>query len=166
MTAEWWWTIGVGITMVVGLCAVIVPILPGLLIMWAAALAYGFGVGWTPAGIAVMAALTVLAIISLITSVTVPRKAAAESGASGVAQLGGLVGAIIGAFMIPVIGLFIGGIVGVLLTEYGRNGSWDQAWIATKGTAKGFGVSMLIDIAAGAVMLALWLGWAALIVFG
>jgi uncharacterized protein YqgC (DUF456 family) len=107
-----------------------------------------------------MALFTILAIISLVTSVTVPRKAAADSGASGKAQLGGLAGALIGFFAIPVVGIIVGGLVGVLLVEYLDKGDWGPAWAATKGTAKGFGISMLIDISAGTLMFAAWAVWA------
>lgn len=160
MDPETQWTIGIGLVLVLGLISVIVPVLPGLLIMWGAGVVYGFAVGWSPVGVGVMALFTLLAAISLISSVTVPRRAAAESGASGRAQFGGLIGAVIGFFVIPIIGFIVGGLVGVLLVEYSAKGDWQQAWTATKGTAKGFGVSVLIDITAGTLMLATWAFWA------
>jgi uncharacterized protein YqgC (DUF456 family) len=38
MSPELQWTIGIGLALAIGLISVIVPILPGLLIMWAAGL--------------------------------------------------------------------------------------------------------------------------------
>lgn len=159
------WTVLVGVTLVVGLCGVVFPVLPGLLLMWAAALVYGFAVGWSSLGIGVMVVLTILTAAGFVTGILVPKKAAAESGASGMAQVGGLVGAIIGFFVIPVVGVIVGALVGLLVVEYLRNDDWALAWTATKGTARGFGLSILIDLALGMTMLVLWAIWAATVLF-
>ena len=50
------------IFMVVGLFSVLVPILPGLLIMWLAAMAYGIVRGFGTFGAAVMIFITVLVV--------------------------------------------------------------------------------------------------------
>lgn len=159
------WTIVVGVVMVIGLGGVILPLLPGLLLIWAAALGYGFAVGWSSLGVAVMVVLSVIVVASLIASVLVPRRAAADSGASGWSQLGALVGAVIGFFVIPVFGVIVGALVGLLLVEYLRTDDWGAAWVATKGTARGFGVSILIDLALGMVMMLVWAVWALTVLF-
>lgn len=159
------WTLIVGVTLVIGLCGVVLPVVPGLVFMWAAGLFYGFVVGWSAIGVGVMVALTLLTIAGFVTGILIPQKAAAESGASGMAQLGGLVGAIVGFFVIPVFGVIVGALAGLLIVEYLRNDDWALAWIATKGTARGFGLSILIDLALGMVMLMLWALWAATVLF-
>lgn len=165
MSAEVVWTIAAAVVMVVGLCGVIVPIVPGLVMVWVTALIYGFAVGWSGLGVGVMALLTVLLIISLGLSFVVPRKTAAASGASGWSQLGGLVGAVIGFFVIPFVGIIVGALVGVYLVELILKEDSAEAWTATKGLAKGFGISVVIDLAIGIVMLAAWSLWAATVVF-
>ncbi|MEM9652974.1 MAG: DUF456 domain-containing protein [Actinomycetota bacterium] len=165
MTAEVGWTVLAAVIMVVGLCGVIIPILPGLALIWVTALVYGFIVGFGAGGIAVMVALSVLLAISLIKSVVVPRKAAQDGGASGWAQLGGLAGAVIGFFLIPVIGIVVGALVGVLLVEVALKGDWGEAWTATVATAKGFGISVVIDLVLGLAMIGIWAIWAASVVF-
>lgn len=159
------WSVVVGVVLVIGLCGVVFPVLPGLLLMWAGVLVYGFVVGWSGLGIGVMVVATILVAIGLVTGVLVPRKAAAESGASGLAQLGGVVGAIIGFFAIPVVGVIVGALAGVLVVEYIRNDDWALAWTATKGTARGFGISVLIDLGLGMAILALWAIWALTVLF-
>lgn len=151
--------------MVIGLCGVVIPLLPGLALIWAVALGYGFIVGFGTIGVVVMAILTAALIASIIKGVLVPRKVAADSGASGRAQLGGLIGAVVGFFVIPVIGLIIGALVGVLAVEYLVKGDWDQAKVATVGTAKGFGLSVLIDLVIGFAMIVTWSLWAVVVVF-
>ena len=63
--------------------------------------------------------------------------------------LGGLLG-IVGFFVIPVIGLLIGFVLGVYLAELRRVGS-DAAWPATKHALKAVGLSILIELVALAV---------------
>lgn len=164
MSAEVGWTIVAAIIMVVGLCGVVIPILPGLALIWGTALVYGFVVGFGTGGIAVMVALTALLAVSIIKSVVVPRRAAQEAGASGWSQFGGLVGAIIGFFLIPVVGVIVGALVGVLLVEVSLKGHWGEAWTATVATAKGFGISALIDVVLGLIMIGTWSAWAVTVV--
>lgn len=161
MSSEVGWSLLALVLMLIGLCGVIIPILPGLMLIWAVALGYGFLVGFGTTGIAVMVVLTVLVGVSIVKSVMVPRRTAVESGASGWSQFGGLVGAVIGFFVIPVVGFIIGALVGVLAVEVMLKGNWDEAWTATKGLAKGFGISALIDLVLGLIMIATWGLWAA-----
>ena len=164
MSAELGWTILAAVIMVVGLCGVVIPILPGLALIWGTALVYGLIVGFGAGGIAVMVVLTVLLAISMIKSVVVPRRAAQHAGASGWSQFGGLAGAIIGFFVIPVIGVIVGALAGVLLVEVSLKGNWGEAWTATLATAKGFGISALIDLGLGLVMIGTWSAWALTVV--
>ncbi len=166
MTADGWWTVVAAVLMVIGLCGVVIPFLPGLALIWVTAVVYGFVVGWGPGGIAVVAVLSALLAASIATSFIVPKRTAAASGASTFAQFGGLVGAVIGFFVIPVVGVIVGALAGVLVVEMLVKGNWDEAWTATKGTAKGLGVSALIDLGFGLLMIVVWSTWAATVVFG
>jgi len=144
------------VVMAVGLLGTLFPVLPGLLLIWVAALAWGL----TTAGVIVLAILTVLLVISWITTLTIPRKSASDLGVSRTSQLAGLGCGVLGFFVIPVIGLFIGALAGVLASEFLRLGDSRQAWLATKGVARGFGISVLVDFVIGVVMIGLWLTWA------
>jgi uncharacterized protein YqgC (DUF456 family) len=164
LSDELLWTTLAGLVMVVGLCGVAIPLLPGLGLVWAAALVYGFAVGWGPGGVTVMIVLTALLGVSVAKSVVVPRRAATGGGASGRAQVGGLFGAVAGFFLIPVVGVIIGALAGLLVTELLIKRDWAEAWTATKATAKGFGLSTLIDLGLGLVMILVWSVWAAAVV--
>lgn len=165
MSEEFGWTIVAAVIMVIGLCGVVIPILPGLALIWVTALVYGFIVGFGAGGIAVMVVLTALLLVSIVKSVLVPRRTAQEAGASGWSQFGGLVGAIIGFFVIPVVGVIVGALAGVLVVEVALKGNWAEAWTATIATAKGFGLSVLIDVALGLLMIGTWSVWAATIIW-
>ncbi len=158
------WTGAVAAVMSIGLLGVVLPFLPGLFLILSAAVAYGFLVGFSSIAIAVLIAMGILVVISIIKSFIIPSKAAAESGASGWSQLGAVVGGVVGFFIVPVFGLIIGALGGMVLTELALKGNWDEAWTATKGTAKGFGISALIDLGLGVIMIAAWSVWAASVV--
>ncbi len=164
MSADVGWSIVAAIVMVVGLCGVVIPVLPGLALIWGTALIYGFIVGFDAVGVVAMVVLTGLLIASIIKGVIIPRRTASESGASGWSQLGGVVGAVIGFFAIPFVGIIIGALVGVLVVEFFIKGNFDDAWTATKGTAKGFGISALIDFGLGMFMIVVWAIWAASVI--
>lgn len=148
------------VVMAIGLLGTLFPILPGLLLIWGAAIVWGFAVGFTTGGVVVLAILTVLLLISWITTLTIPRKSAKDTGVSLTSQLAGLGGGVVGFFIIPVIGLFIGALAGVFVAELSRLSDSQQAWTATKSVARGFGVSVIVDFLIGVVMIGAWLFWA------
>ena len=158
-------TILVAVVMVTGLAGTVVPVLPGLTLIWGAALVYGFLVGFGTVGVLVSIALTVLLAASVVKSVLVPRRMAEGHDVSGWSQLVAVVGAVAGFFLIPVIGVIVGALVGLLASEYVNHRALGPAWGATMAVAKGFGLSALIDIGLGLTMLSLWSVWAATVVW-
>lgn len=164
MTVDAWWSLLAVLVMIIGLFGVLIPVLPGLLLIWATALVYGFIVGFGALGIGVMVVLTVLVAVSIVTGITLPKKEAEASGASGLSQLAGLAGGVVGFFVIPVVGLIIGALAGVALAEFLAKGNWPEAWTATKGVAKGFGLSAAVDFGLGMLMIGAWSVWAAVVI--
>lgn len=148
------------VVMAIGLFGTLFPVVPGLLLIWAAALVWGFVTGFTTGGLVVLVVLTVLLLISWVTTFMIPQRSANETGVSAMSQLAGLGGGVVGFFVIPVVGLFVGALAGVLVAEFLRLGSMNQAWVATKSVARGFGISVLVDFAIGVVMIGAWLFWA------
>jgi uncharacterized protein len=63
--------------------------------------------------------------------------------------LGGLVG-IVGFFVVPVVGLPLGFVLGIYLAELQRVGR-ENAWPATKHALAAVGLALLIELAAGFV---------------
>ena len=68
----------------------------------------------------------------------------------------GVVGAVIGFFVIPGVGLPIGFVVGVLVSEYLRYRDWDRAWSATKAALRGVLHSMGIELGAALLIAITW----------
>lgn len=71
--------------------------------------------------------------------------------------LGGVV-AIIGFFVIPVVGLVIGFVLGIYLAEFLRRSSQKQAWAATVTAVKAVATSIGIEMVGAMVSAGIWLG--------
>jgi uncharacterized protein YqgC (DUF456 family) len=149
----------VAIAMAIGLLGTLLPFLPGLPIVWAAALVYGLAEGFGTVGWLLFALITAVGIAGLVLGTVLPHRRASARGAPRSTILIGVVAGIIGFFVIPIVGLPIGAGIGVLLAERRRLGDWDQAWGATKDLMVGFGIGALVQFGAGAGMIVLWVAW-------
>ncbi len=153
------------VLMLVGLIGTLIPILPGILLMWIAAVIYGFAVGFDVFSIGVLAAITFLASVSVAVGIVLPKRAATTSGASTSSQLAAGVGAVIGFFAIPVVGVVVGALAGIALAEWRDKGEWSAARSSTIAVAKGFGLSALVQFGMGFVILVVWLVWAQAVIW-
>lgn len=149
----------VALAMVVGIVGTIVPFLPGIPIVWAAALVYGVAEGFGPIGWTCFVIITLLGIGGLIAGVVVPKRHVEGGGAPFSTIVVAVIGAIIGAIVIPVIGIVVGGVLGVLFAERARTQSWELAWASTKRALVGFGLGALVQMGAGIAMMATWVVW-------
>lgn len=152
----------VGLAILVGLIGVVVPALPGLLLVWAAVLVWAL-VERSAAAVVLLAGATVLVATSQVLKYLVPgrRMRAAGVPATSLAA-GGLLGAI-GFFVVPVVGALIGFVLGVYLAERLRLGNHPLAWSSTRHALKAAGLSILIEFAAGLLVAG---GWLATVLFG
>lgn len=143
------------LVMLVGLVGVVVPVLPGLLLIWGAGVywvwADGGGGRW-----AVAAVLTVLLVAGSVAKYALPARRATASGAPRSTLALGVVGAVVGFFVIPVVGVVVGGVGALYLAELNRLGSGSAAWRSTRAVLVGVGIGMLIELVAGVMMVALW----------
>ena len=144
------------VAMLVGLVGTIVPAFPGLVLVAGAALLYGAVEGWN--AIAVVAILA-LFVAGTAAGVVLPSRAAGGAGAARSSLALGAVLAVVGFFVVPVVGMPLGGALGIYLGERNRTGTHDVAWRATLATLKGFGIGALAQLAAGVLMIAVWLAW-------
>ena len=147
----------IAVIILVGLIGVVVPVLPGLWLSWLGILIWSLfessGVGWV-----VLVAATALLVVSQVVKFLIPSRRMRVAGVPwGSTAIGSILG-IVGFFVIPVIGLFIGFPFGVYIAERVRLGSHPQAWTSTVHALKAMGLSILIELGAGLLMAAAWLG--------
>ena len=149
----------IGLAMFVGIVGTILPFLPGLPIAWAAALVYGVAAGFGAIGWVCFVLITALAIGGMVAGFVVPQRKVKEGGAPFSTTVWGVIGAVIGFFVIPIVGIVVGAVVGILLAERSRTGDWGQAWASTKRALLGFGIGALVQMGAGVMMMAVWVAW-------
>jgi len=146
----------VGLVMAVGVIGVVVPVLPGLLLIAAAGLVWTIADGGGPVRWTVFAVMVALMVAGTVTKYVLPAKSAAARGAPATTLLAGAVGAVIGFFVIPVVGLVIGGVAGIFLAELARLGDARRASSATGAALVAIGVGILVELTAGLAMVLTW----------
>lgn len=157
-----WGEVLVGLVILIGLVGVIVPILPGVVLIFGAILVWAILTGGTGAW-SVFAVATVALGISAVVKYTWPGKRMREAGVSNRALIFGALVGIAGFFVVPVVGLFIGFVLGVYLAELYRLKTNELAWPATVHALKGVGLSMVVELFGALVAAGVWLAGAALV---
>jgi uncharacterized protein YqgC (DUF456 family) len=144
------------LVIVLGLAGIVVPVLPGTILIGAAIVGWAAFTGGEAAWVAAAIAVTVLLIGALV-KFAVPHRRLREVGVpTSTIVIGGILG-IVGFFAIPVVGLFIGFVGGVWLAEAGRLGA-SNAWPSTKSAVGAVGLSILIELGFGLLATAVFLG--------
>ena len=152
----------IAMAMAVGAVGTVVPLLPGLALIWAAGLVYGLAGGFGGAGVAAMVVMTVLLVAATIAGWVVPTRRAGGAGASRHSVWLGVGAAVVGFFVVPVVGLPLGGVVGIYVGEHLRTRDPRAAWATTRATIAGFGVAALLQLAAALAMVTVWVVWVAI----
>ena len=68
----------------------------------------------------------------------------------------GAVGAVIGFFVVPVVGALLGGPAGIFVAELARVRDPSRAWASTLEALKGVGLGIVVQFVAGVAMIAVW----------
>jgi uncharacterized protein YqgC (DUF456 family) len=147
----------VALAILVGLAGTIVPILPGALLVAGAIIVWAVLTGGTTAWVIAIGAIAIIGAGQLL-KYLVPGKQMKASGVPNWVLLVGGVGAVIGFFVIPVVGLVIGFIAGVFLAEAIRLKTFKDAWPTTVQAMKSAGWSVLIEFGSCLLAAALWAG--------
>jgi uncharacterized protein YqgC (DUF456 family) len=148
----------IALVMIVGIVGVLVPVLPGLILVWAAGLAWVWLDGAGPARIAVGVLLTLLLVVGTVAKYVLPARSATGAGAPRSTLVLGAAGAVVGFFVIPVVGVVVGGVGAVFLAELARLGDARTAWQSTWVVLRAVGLGILVELATAVLMLGIWTG--------
>ena len=146
----------VAVAIAIGLVGILVPVLPGSVLILAAMLVWALEVGGTTAW-SVFAVAAVLLVAGGVVKFVVPGRRLKEAGIPASTQWFGALLGIVGFFVIPVVGLFLGFVLGVYLAERQRVGG-AAAWPSTKAALRAAGLSILIELSAALLATMVWVG--------
>ncbi|MGD9989564.1 DUF456 domain-containing protein [Pseudonocardia sp.] len=145
-----------GVIIAIGLIGIVSLILPGLIVVLAGvavwAIPRGDAVGWWVLGIA-----GALVVVGTVAKYLLPGRQLKDAGVPGRTLMVGAGLGVVGFFVVPVIGLFLGFVLGVWLAEVVRLPDRGQAWASARHALKAVGFSMIIELAAGLLATAVWI---------
>lgn len=144
-----------GVVIVLGIIGTVVPLLPGSLLVGVGVVGYALIIQDPVAWVGAVLTLLVLGV-GMVAKWLIPARTVAGEVDALPLIVGG-VAAVVGFFVIPVVGLPIGFVLGVLATELIRRRRWSEAWPATRQALKAAGLSMIIELAAVVIAGCVWL---------
>jgi len=148
----------VALAIAVGIIGIIVPLLPGILLVYAAILVWAViessehsVVAWVTLGV-----VTVLIAATTLIKYMWPMKRMRAADVGTMTLLSGAVLGVIGFFVIPVVGLIIGFVLGVYLAELANRRDQQVAWTSTKHALKGVALSVGVELAGALLATVAW----------
>ncbi|WP_247047498.1 DUF456 domain-containing protein [Arthrobacter rhizosphaerae] len=157
MTSETVVTILCGLAILVGVAGTVIPVLPGSILIalsllsWAIWGGAGAG-GWVVFGIGMVFVLAGMAASAVLTG----RKLR-EHSIPNRSVVVGLILAVVGMFLIPVVGLFVGFAAGLLLSEYQRTRNFGTAVTTSWAALKATGLGILVEFGLACLAASTWL---------
>lgn len=145
----------VALMMVVGVVGIVVPVLPGLLLVVAGVVLWALEerstTGWVVLGV-----VAGVYLAGLVLQWLVPGRRMKRAGVQTSTLLAGVVTAIVAAFAIPVVGLFVGFPLGIFLVSLARTRDHKEALRATGHALRAVGTNILIELVTAFTIIAVW----------
>jgi len=155
------WLIVALVLMLIGLLGVILPLVPGIVLVYLAALLYAVIEGFARIGPITLAVLTVLAVVGVTADLWVSSLGAKVGGASVWALLGGLVLGLVGLIFFSLPGAIVGSVAGVIAVELWRVRDWRKVLKSGGGWLIGWLLSTVVQLSIALIMIAIffWQVW-------
>jgi hypothetical protein len=148
-------TLLVGLVIAVGLVGILVPLLPGSILVFAAIGVWAFveatTIGWVTFGVA-----TAILAAALLVKYLWPMKRMRGADVGTWSLLAGGVLGIVGFFVVPVVGLVLGFVLGVFLAELAARHNGRLAWASTVHAIKGVALSVGVELAGALSATVVW----------
>jgi hypothetical protein len=145
--------------MLFGLFGLIIPIFPGNVVMWLAALVYGLVFGFGRLGGIIFAVITLLMFVAVLADNVLMGAKAREKGAAWGSIILALIAGIIGTIVLPPIGGIIAAPLVLYLMEMQRLDDSEEAKKVVKALLIGWGLAFVVRFGIGILMFALWGIW-------
>lgn len=155
MGAQIVWTVVCGIAIAVGAAGIIIPVLPGSVLIAVSLLAWamvvGGPVGWIVFGLGLTFVAAGMASSTVLTGRVMKRRAI-----PGRSVVIGLVLGIVGFFVIPMVGLLVGFAAGLFLSELARQKEFKPAVSSSVAALKATGLGILAEFGFAALAAGTW----------
>ncbi|NUR38503.1 MAG: DUF456 domain-containing protein [Streptomyces sp.] len=152
-----WDLLLVGLVLLLGLCGVLVPGVPGSWLVWAAVLWWALK-DPRPLAWGVLVGATVVLFLSQVVRWALPPRRLRTSGATPRMAVYAGVGALLGFVLVPVVGAIPGFMGGVYLYERLRLGRHGEARAALRTVMRQGGSSVLAELFTCLLIAGAWLG--------
>jgi uncharacterized protein YqgC (DUF456 family) len=146
--------------MLIGMVGIFVPLLPGIELIWLAALLYGIlgGFGW--GGALAFAAITALLIAGLSSDIWLTGLGLKSTGTSLTSVLLGGLLLVLGSLLLsPLAGILLG-LAAMALLEFRKHRSWKKAVRSAGSAVAGCLLSYGFKFFVGLMMMGIWALWA------
>ncbi|MEU0371957.1 DUF456 domain-containing protein [Streptomyces sp. NPDC006283] len=151
-----WQLLMVGGVMLLGLLGVVAPGVPGPWLVWAAMLWWSLheqtGAAWV-----LLVGSTAVLLVNQVIVWLLPARRLREVGLSRRTAAYAGAGALVGFFLVPVVGAVPGFIGGIYGTERRRLGGHGQAKAATRAVMRAGGTSMLVELFGCLLVVGAWI---------
>jgi uncharacterized protein YqgC (DUF456 family) len=145
----------VALVIAVGIVGIVVPLLPGSLLVFGAIAVWAViendVTGWVTLGV-----VAVLLAVSTLIKFLWPVRRMRAADVSTWSLVAGAVLGIIGFFVVPVLGLVIGFVLGVYLAELANRRDQRLAWTSTKHAVKGVALSVGVELTGALLATVAW----------
>ena len=139
-------TVLCGLAILVGVAGIVIPVLPGSILIGLSLLAWALWGGAGTTGWVVFGVGLALVLAGMAASAVLTGRKLKEHRIPSRSVVTGLVFGVAGMFLIPVVGLFVGFAAGLLLSESHRTRDFRTAMTTSWAALKATGVGMLVGI--------------------
>ena len=141
--------------LVIATIGTVYPVLPGGLLAVGTLIAWGWILGSPASGtVAVIGAL--IAAVGWSASAALTGRKLRQRQIPGRSIAVAMVAAVIGMFLIPVVGLFVGFAAGLLMSEYARHRDLRSALDSSVATLKATGIGILVEFGMVCLAASVW----------
>ncbi len=129
-----------------GVIGTFVPMVPGMWLIFASLLIYGFFDHWTAYSFWFVLVVLILTIVSSFLDYGGAMIGAKKFGASNMATFGAIIGSVVGGLLFQLPGTILGGIFGSVLAEFKRQRSLPHSLRAAAGSIIGVAIGSSVQL--------------------
>lgn len=147
------------LTMAVGLAGTVIPMLPGIPLIYLGYIIYGIATSWQNYGQNAMIFWGVITVLTVLLDYYAGALGAKKYGASKAGVWGAIIGGILGIIFLGFIGIIVGPILGALAAELLAGKTLKEALKSGWGSFIGFLAGSLFKVIIGFIMIGTFIWW-------